>query len=156
MTVRSPRLPLNLFGGVCGAVLCGLGGAVGSISLALGLTIGRWLVEGTTPYMRELDLQSIEREMLNPVIGCTLVCAGAGFSIFAPHGTHRFTRSLVEVCLGSVMLWLVLWSLELTPRRYKEIQHPPLYPSELLILIGPPIAVASILTAIRSYSANQR
>jgi hypothetical protein len=155
MMNESHRSSLAFSRGLLAAILCGLGGAVASVAVALGFTVCRWLVSGTTEYDRlRIDLRSLESDMVIPIIGCAIVFACAGWATFAPAGTYRFARSLVVVFLVSVALWYVIGSMELTPRRYRGIEHPLLYASELIVLMASPMLAAALLTVIRIRSAT--
>lgn len=140
---------LNLKRGLVATFICSLVGAVGSVALALAFTVSRWLVSGTTEINREYDLRDLQSEMLGPVIGCAVVLGCAGWATYAPAGSFRFVPSLVFIFSVSVALWSILLSMQLTPRRFKSMDHPAFYPSELIVLFGPPILAAIGLTAVR-------
>jgi hypothetical protein len=46
-------------------------------------------------------------------------------------------------------MWMLIAALELTPRRIKAVEHPVIYPSELVVLVAPPLATAIALTVAR-------
>ncbi len=83
------------------------------------------------------------------MVDCGVVCACAGWATFAPAGKYSFAWSLAIIFVGSLVAWMVLGWMELTPRRYKGVDHPAFYPSELLVLIVPPSLAAAFLTMIR-------
>jgi hypothetical protein len=141
------NLPRGLFGAISGAVI----GAVAPAALAMGFTACRWVIFGTAEFDRVYDLRHLRSDMIGPVIGCSVVFACAGWTTLAPRvGRYRFAWTLATLFLITLPLWFVVVSMELTPRRYKGVHHPEFYPSELMVVIGPPIVVAIILTAVRA------
>lgn len=142
-------IPIRVVRGLVAAVLSGLTCAILVIGIAFGYIFCTWQVEGTTAYNRQVDLQQLRSDLIRPTLGCSVVFACAGWLSFAPCASYRFTRSLGYVFLGSLMFWLILSGLALTPTRYKEVSHPTFYPSELMVLLGPPTLLTIILTAIR-------
>jgi len=87
---------------------------------------------------------------LGPVVGCTVVFACAGWATFAPVGAFRFAKSLAIVFVMSLPLWFFLASMQFTPRRIKSVEHPAMYPSEFMVIAGPPVLAAAMLTAVRA------
>ena len=79
-----------------------------------------------------------------------MLLAAAGWATFAPAGRHRFAATLAIVFVSSMGLWFMLGWMQLTPQRFKGIDHPEFYPSELMVLIGPPALVAIGLNLGRS------
>jgi hypothetical protein len=50
-----------------------------------------------------------------------------------------------------MVLWITIAAMEITPRRYKGMDHPPMYPSEAFATFGPPILAAAFLTVVRRF-----
>ena len=149
--MAEPRQPtLNVPRGACGAVDSAAVTAVLVVALYGAFLAGRWLLEGATEFDRALDLRAMRKELVFPILGCAAVGAGAGWAASAPWGRHRFAWSLAAVFLASLPLWIVLGWLELTPRRYKGVEHPAMYPSEALEVVGPPLVAAAILGFVRA------
>jgi hypothetical protein len=115
----------------------------------LGWTVLEWAVRGSPDFDRRYDLHWLRDRMPMPVVGCATLCACAGWATSAPVGKYRFSSSLAILFSTSVLLWFVLGSMELTPRHYKGEEHPPLYPSEVLVFFGPPVLATVLLTTIR-------
>jgi len=86
-----------------------------------------------------------------PFLGCGAVGAATGWATRAPHGRHRIARTLVLVVLGSIPIVALLSRLKEPIHRYKSIEHPLYYPSEVLFLALPPITVAAVLTLKRCW-----
>jgi hypothetical protein len=93
--------------------------------------------------------QTYLRTAIHPVLGCAAVFACAGWAASSPRPTYGFAESLAIVFFGSIFLWTMLAALEVTPRRLKAVEHPLVYPSEAFALLGAPILVAGLLTALR-------
>jgi hypothetical protein len=150
----SLRSSLHLRRGLVATILCGLGGAGASVAVALEFTFCRWLVLGTREVDHYHDLRYLEQYMVYPMVGCAVVCACAGWATFTPAGTWRLARSLAFIFLVSLPLWFVICLMELTPPRYKATEHPVFYCSELMVLMGPPLMAAALLTALRIRGAS--
>jgi predicted permease len=140
---------LNLCRGLLATLLGALGGALVSVALALGFTVCGWLVAGTKEVDRQHDVDYLKQYTVYPIVGCAVVCACAAWATFAPARTRPFARSLGLIFLVSVPLWYVIGWMELTPRRNRGTEHPVFYPSELIVLIGPPLVAAAFLTVLR-------
>jgi hypothetical protein len=147
------RPSLSLARGVCAAILCALGGVFSAVALALGITACRWLITGARELIRRMDLQYLQEDMVLPFIGCAIISGCAGFAAFAPEGRHRLAWPFAVVFLVSVPLWFFVGLLELPPH-IKSQQHPGLYPLEMVVFLGPPIAAAAVLTWIRIRGAS--
>jgi hypothetical protein len=148
--VAEARQPsLNVLRGLAGAVA----GAAAAVALVAVLSAAflacRWAVTEASAFDRDFDIRDARERLPLPAIGCAVVAGCAGWSALAPARRSPFAWTLVVVFAGSAMLWTVVGSLELTPRRYKSVSHPFLYPSEALFLVGPPVVVAGLLTARR-------
>jgi hypothetical protein len=128
-------------------------GSVVAVALAVALWLGfrlcKWFGTGETAFDPEDDLRLLREEWIFPVLGCAIFGACAGWVTFAPARRFSFALSLVIIFLVSIPLIVVVRSLVDTPPRYKGVAHPQIYPSEVLVLMGPPIVVAAILTLVR-------
>ena len=144
-----PPSKFNLSRGVRGTVLWAGIGAVAPVVMMVVFTLCRWCVWEASASDRQYDIAHLPDSLLWPVIGCAAVCACTGWATYAPIGSFRFAKSLAIVFAASVPLWLVVGSMGLTPRRTKGIENPAIYPSELILVIGPPIVAAILLAAIR-------
>ena len=141
------RNGVNLLRGTAAALLCGLLGLLAP-ALALGLlTAGRWIVEGQ---MELGDLTQLRLVVRGPMVGVGLVLACTGWATYTPSGNFRFASTLAIIFVISVVGWMVLGSMNLTPPRYKNTEHPFMYPSEAFVFFTPPILAALVLTLIRS------
>jgi hypothetical protein len=141
--------PLNIKRGLIATCLSALAGAAGCVVVAAGIYVYRWVTSGPTGTDVQGDFQYLKTYLHYPVVGCAVVFAFAGWATFAPIRPHRFARTLLLVFLISVPCWIVLSALQITPPRLKSIQHPLYYPSEILVLIGPPLMAAAVLTVRR-------
>jgi hypothetical protein len=56
---------------------------------------------------------------------------------------------LLIILFASVVGWSLLSGFQWTPQRIKGVDHPPIYPSELLLIVGPPVLAAVVLGAMR-------
>lgn len=129
--------------------LCAVLGGITPVVLALVIACCRWIA-GPSETASEWFRSDLEENLVYPVVGCAVVCSCAGWATFAPAGKHSFTWSLAFMFFVSLVLWAVGGWMELTPRRYKGIEHPVFYVSELIAMIGPPIAAATFLTLFRT------
>jgi hypothetical protein len=130
-------------------------GAIGSIAAAIAVA-----VFGALERWYDLTLLFEYREWMNwcfqnaiwPVLGSAVVFAGAGWVANVTVPIRSLALSLFLVTSGSLVLWTLLGAAEITPRRYKSVEHPAIYPSEFLVLVTPPILVAAVLTSLRCTS----
>ena len=136
---------VNLLRGTAAALIFGLLGFLAPALLLGVLATGHWIMEGTS----EFALNQVSDVALGPMIGVGLVLACAGWATFAPSGNHRFASTLAIIFAISVIGWIVLGSMNLTPPRYKNTEHPFMYPSEAFVFFTPPILGALVLTLIR-------
>jgi len=136
-------------------IIAALTGALVALVLVVllygGFIIVRGWIEGTSEFTRNDDLRIIWRELAFPFLGCGAVGAATGWATRAPHGRHRIARTLVLVVLGSIPIVALLSRLKEPIHRYKSIEHPLYYPSEVLFLALPPITVAAVLTLKRCW-----
>lgn len=134
-----------------GLLAAGSFGIIVAVVVAGLLVLKCWLA----PEVFDRSLQDelrwfFQRKGIYPVIGCAAVCACAAWATYAPRGTFRFAGSLAIVCGTTIPLWYFLTSLH--PRR-KGDDFGVDNPSDLAILIVPPILVAVVLTVVRMYQA---
>lgn len=54
----------------------------------------------------------------------------------------------------AMLLTAFLVRLELTPKRYKGMEHPEIYLSEFLVLVVPPLVISCVLIAIRRFDSH--
>lgn len=141
--------PLSISRGLRGAGLCALVGAAAPVVLALAFMACGWIAGGADEQDRMDDLRLLQNTMILPVIGSAVVFACAGWSVYAPAGRHRFAWSLLIITIVSVPLWFIGGSMTSRSRGYKGEPSPIFDPVGLMILIGPPILTAALLTAWR-------
>ena len=149
MKVEPRRSPWNLYRALWATSLCAVLGATVPVGLAVVIALCRWAV-GPSEFASEWFRRDLEENIIHPVVGCGVVCACAGFATFAPRGKHSFAWSLAIIFVFSLVIWAVIASMELTPRRFKGVEHPVCYPSDLIALIAPPSVVSAFLTMIRT------
>jgi hypothetical protein len=152
--MESSRSKLNLVRGVF-AVVGGSAGAVAPIAVLAAGTVIRWWITGASGFDRRYDIGWIRAALPGPVVGCATICACTAWATFAPRERYRFARSLAVITAISVCVWFVVGSMELTPRRLKGTEHPLFYPMEWMLLIGPPVAVAAVMTVFRLRGAAE-
>ncbi len=81
-----------------------------------------------------------------PALGCFIVLGCSAWAANAPQPPRNLVVCLLQVTSVSIILWLIIGAMEITPRRLKGIEHPAIYLSEFLVLIVPPMAVAGLST----------
>jgi len=152
----------TLLRGLCGATLSAVVGAVAPAAIVLGGTACWWYAWGSSEIDRAYDHHAVLPDIPGLVVVGATVFACAGWATLAPRGTHRFARTLAIVVAITVPLWCVVgWvvrSMELTPVRYKGVEHPAWYPSEMtvaFVCLVIPIVVAAVLTAVRGHDASK-
>jgi hypothetical protein len=148
--MKPQQLPLNILRGLCGTFLAAFGGAIAAAGVAFAFRLCRGLPAGATRWTPGFDLGWLEKDMVQPIVGCAAVFACAGWATFAPSGAHGLVRSILAIFLLSLPLWFAAWWFHLTPPRLKGIDYPVFSPTELLALVGPPTVASALLTAIRN------
>ncbi len=158
MELRSRPSPLR---GLYGALLGAAVGAVVPVAIVLGCTVCWWHAQGSSELDRTYDRHAVLLDIPSLVVVGATVFACAGWATFAPRGSHRFAGTLAIVTGITVPLWyVVLWvvrKLEFTPTRYKGVEHPSWYPSEIavaIVCLAIPIVVAVTLSALREHRAS--
>lgn len=149
MNFEPQQSPWNLSRALWATSLCAVFGATVPVALAVIIALCRWAV-GPSELASEWFRRDLEENIINPVVGCGVVCACAGFATFAPSGKHSFAWSLAIIFLISLVIWTVIAGMELTPRRLKGVEHPVFYLSGLIAMIAPPSVVSAFLTMIRT------
>jgi hypothetical protein len=140
---------MNIKRGGIAALICASIGASVSVLLITAFVLGNWFVSATVPVDREFDTCWLSSAWIVPGIGCAIYLGLAGFTTFAPSINYGFARTLSIIFFVAIPLTMFLGSLELTPKRVKSIKHPVLYPSELAMLIIPPVGIAFLLVVSR-------
>jgi hypothetical protein len=90
-----------------------------------------------------------------PAIGCATVLACSAWAANALQPPRSLAVCLLLIASPSIVLWYVLFALEVTPRRLKGVEHPAIYFSEFLVLIIPPLVVAGLSTWASSHARRQ-
>jgi hypothetical protein len=153
-----PTLLRGLHGAILGAVF----GAVAPAAIVLGGAACLWHAWGSSEIDHAYDRHAVLPHIPALVVMGATLFACAGWASLAPRGAYRFTRTLAIVIAITVPLWCntgwVVRSTELTPVRYKGIEHPAWYPSEMAVAIVcliVPIVVAAVLTAVRGHDTSK-
>jgi hypothetical protein len=159
---KPPRTWATLLRGLYGAILGAVFGAVVPAAIVLAGAACWWHAWGSAEIDRAYDRHAVLPDIPGLVVVGATLFACAGWATLAPRGRHRFTRTLTIVVAITVPLWCVVgWvvrSMELTPVRYKGIEHPAWYPSEMavaIVCLVIPIVVAAVLTAVRGRDASK-
>lgn len=143
----------TVYRGLLGASLGAVFGAVVPAAVVFGAATCWWEAWGKSDLDRAYDRYAVLPELcaLAVVVGTFFGCAG--WATLAPREPRRFARTLAIIVATTLPLWYVILgvvhSMELTPVRYKGLEHPAWYPSEIVvatILLAIPVAVAAALT----------
>jgi hypothetical protein len=140
---------LDIRAGLLAAIRWGVIGAIAPVIIVAAMGIVEFWQELRLFGAYDEWLRWCIKASLGPVIGCTLVLAGAGWTSQAPRPTRSIVSSVLVITAASVAMWFLLALAKITPPRYKKIEHPVMYPSEVFVLIGPPVIAAAVLTAMR-------
>jgi len=135
--------------GLVGAGVAGIGTAALVVALSFAFLVCRWAITTSSSFDREYDLKDVLSWLPHTTLICTVFAGCAGWAAFAPPRDYSFPWTLALVAFSSLALGGVIKSFEITPRRYKSIEHPFLYPSEAMILFGVPVAVSAALALFR-------
>jgi hypothetical protein len=140
---------LKIVRGACYASLFGVIGFLTPIVVVLAYTVLHWMIAGSKEIDRTADLYSLPGQVVFSTVCMAFVFAGAGWATFAPRGSYRFAWTLLTITAISVPSSFVLSILGMSPPRYCGTEHPPIYPSEVLMFAIPPIASALVLAVMR-------
>jgi uncharacterized membrane protein len=158
LRLRSWPIPIR---GLYGALISAIVGAVVPAAIVLVCTTLWWHAQGSSDLDRTYDRNNVLPDIPSLVVVGAVVFACAGWATFAPRGKHRFARTLAIVVAITAPLWAVVgWfvrELKLTPVRYKGVEHPAWYQSEVavaIVCLAVPIVVAVSLSAVRDHRAS--
>lgn len=85
-----------------------------------------------------------------PVVGATTVLAGSAFATFGPRGRYSLGVSTAIIGFGSVVIWLLINTMECGPRIPKADDFPTrTFLVNVLLISVPPIACSIWLTSQR-------
>lgn len=132
------------------AALAGVIGFAVPVVVMAAATAARWAILASNEADRAYDLAWLPTNLAGAAIAFTFVFAGAGLATYAPNRTYRFLRTLGIVVLISIPSWWALAACGMAHTRYKGIEHPIIYPSEVLMLAIPPLVIACALGTLRS------
>ena len=77
--------------------------------------------------------------------------AAAAFATYFPAQPKRYLPTLGIIAVFSYCAWMLLMNTEITPRRFKGVEHPAMYFSEAVVMFGPPIFISLMLACDRVY-----
>ena len=135
--------------GLSFALLFGVVGFVTPIIVVVGFTVLSWIIKGSGDVDRRYDMHWLPTMVVFPAVATAFVFAGAGWATFARRRGLRFVLVLAVILAASILSWFFLGNLGMLPTRYKGVNHPLIYPSEVLFFAMPPLATALVLTTIR-------
>jgi len=149
-----PRKKLNIVRRIYWSLLCALGGALTAVTLAIVFIRIQWILVRSNEFERQNDLKWLVADMVDPVLGCAVVSACAGWLAFAPvrSRSSAFLRSLAAVFMGSVLLGFIMKAVWPMPQQYKNYDPQAYFPFTWAVIIGSPIIVTTFLTWIQSRS----
>ncbi len=122
-----------------------IGGVTGMVIVSILQAGERWQEIRLFGEYRAWLLASMQKGVW-PTLGCSLVMACSAWDAYSQQPSRSIAVSLIKIAAGSILLWWLITAMELTPRRTKTLEHPPIYLSEFLILILPPLLVTSFST----------
>jgi hypothetical protein len=141
---------LSYLRGTCFALLFGAIGFAAPILIVVVFTVLGWIIKGTREFDRKYDLHRLSETLIFPAVGTAWVFAGTGWAVFASRGNRRFMQTLALIASISVPLWYLLAAMGMSPTRYKGMEHPLIYPTEILLFALPPVVIAMVLSMNRS------
>ena len=140
---------LNNWNGIRGASVGAICGAAAPLVLVILLAVARGVGIETSRLGRPEDLLDFPVLIIWPSLGSAAVCGAAGWATYAPAGKYRFVTSLALVSLFSASLWILIFWMDVTPMRIKFMEHPVPFPSEVLLIVGPAVFAAALVTVLR-------
>jgi len=145
-----PGPPVSVARGLRGAAWSGLVGAAAPLVLLVGYATLRCILAGASE-SELMDAQHfLQSALIQPIVGCTVIFACTGWSVYAPAGQHSFAQSLSIIVTVSVPLWFLIKAITIgNPPIKGEPQFLGREAADLMNLICPPLLVASLLTASR-------
>lgn len=90
-----------------------------------------------------------------PVIGTSAILGCAGWAARASRPPLGMGSVTFIILVGSIFMWILAFSAQVTPRRLKSIEHPQIYPSEAIVLLTPPILMAALITLLARTSKSR-
>jgi hypothetical protein len=143
------RQVFRLWYGLLGALLCGSCGILVVVVSLSSMMLWKWNAHPPTDFDRNLDLTELQRELPWPIVGASAVLAATGFANCAVSGHWRFVKSLLIVFVLSVLTCCTSFLIGILPTRYRGVEHPSFYLSELIMFIGAPFLIGFFLVVYR-------
>ncbi len=115
-------------------------------------TLFSWEMNGTQPVDRRFDVWWWRLRVFPGIVVIPMLLFFSGFANFALKTDRRLglAKSLLVMTLTSLPVAAILGSLGMAHPRYKSIEHPPMYLSEIAMFLVPMVVVAAIIILVRS------
>lgn len=136
---------MNLCRGFIVGLTCGLTGLVGlPVMIAAGTLVSGWL-RGADSFDRQYDIMWWKGHAFPAIVVIPMLLFFAGFVTVASRRRVGFLKNFALLSLVSLPLSTLLGVMGMAPPRYKSIEHPSIYFSEILMFLLPQIVVSVLL-----------
>jgi predicted permease len=145
---------MNIARGIIAGLMGALIGAVVPVVVVATFTLLSWHFHDTLEGDRQYDIAWWRMHAVPPLVGAAIYLGLTAWATYTPKRNCGFAKTLAIIFFTSVPLTWLLAALHLTPTRYKNVEHPAMYFSELLLLLVPPLVMACVLVAARRSRAH--
>jgi predicted permease len=140
---------MNFARGIIAASIWAGAGPILTVLVVAGFQLLSWQFNNTPEIDRKYDMAWWRMHAVPPLVGISIYLGTAALATYTPHRNQGFAKTLAILFGTALPFTWFLAQLELTPKRYKSIEHPDLYFSEFLLLFLPPLVIAGVLMAVR-------
>jgi hypothetical protein len=140
---------MNVARGIIAALIWAAAGIIVPVVVVGGYTILSWHFNDTLEVDRDYDIAWWRMHAVPPLVGVPIYLGLTAWATYTPKRNHGFAKTLAIIFFTAIPSTWFLAALEMTPRRYKSIEHPDIYVSEFLLFFLPPLIMSCILVAIR-------
>jgi hypothetical protein len=141
---------MNLRRGLLAGLSWGLVGLVGPPAVIAAFTLVYWWFCGIQAFDRRYDIVWWQDHAFPGIVVIPMLLFFAGLVTYAPKRHVGFAKNLAILAVTSLPLAALLGAMGMAHRRYKSIEHPPIYFSEVLMFLIPLTALSVLFIAARS------
>ena len=140
---------MSLRRGLLAGLFWGLVGLVGPPAGIAAFTLVSWWFCGTQPFDRRYDILWWQHRAFPGIVVIPMLLFFAGLVTYAPNRHGGFAKNLGILAVTSLPLAAILGAMGMAHPRYKSMEHPPMYFSEVLMFLIPSAAVSLLLITAR-------
>lgn len=146
---------MNVARGILAALIWAFAGSVVPVLVVGGYTVLSWHINNTPAIDRDYDVGWWRMHAIPPLVAASVYLGLTAWATYTPKRNYGFAKTLAILFFTAIPLAMLLGAFISTPRRYRSVEHPDIYGSELLLLFLPPVIVSCLLVAVRRSGARE-